>query len=101
MPRASHFVEAYAQDDEIAAAIGLPNAKRAERMSEWTPEREVLADIFDRLGTLVSVLMQVNGNKAPHLSTFPRPITATQRLIAADRRQKHDSLSARLYPDRG
>lgn len=98
LPRASHFVEAYAQDDEVAAVLGLPDGKRVERMSEWTPEREVGADIFDRLGTLISVEMQMNGNKNPRLKPYPRPVTATQRLMDSERKRQHDWLSERLYP---
>lgn len=101
MPRASHFVEAYADDDEIAAVIGLPEFERRERLSEWTPEREVLADLYDRVGELISVLMQVNGNKNPHFKPYRRPETATQRLMESDRHNKHASLMNRLYPDRG
>lgn len=71
---------------------------RKERLHEWTLEARILADIFDRLGTLTSVEMQMGGNKPPNLHGFPRPITATQRLAKAETRRKHDDLSARLYP---
>ena len=76
---------------------GTDQEPHRERLSEWTPEREVLAEAVDRLGALISVLMQVNGNKAPHLPPFPRPHLAAHRLAERQARDLHDRLHERLY----
>lgn len=97
LPRHSYFIEAYADDDEVAEAVGTSQGPRVERLSDWTPEREALAELVDRMGSLISVLMQVNGNKAPAIPAFPRPHLAAHRLAERETRALHDRLHERLY----
>lgn len=103
LPRDSQFVEAQAADEEFARAVlALPTSSAVPppRWSEWTPERQALVDIFDRLGDLIATLVATSGGRAPTIRRHPRPITAVDRLRDQVRMEKHRELVARVLPPR-
>lgn len=66
------------------------------RMSTWSPEMEVLAAVFDRLGSVIAAVVASGGNRPPDVQPFPRPITAAEQARSALRREKHQKLVKRL-----
>lgn len=72
-------------------------APREERWTEWTPEREMLTHIYDRLGTLIAATVGSRGGNAPQIPPYPRPKTAAHRVKAAQLRRIHDDLHSQLY----
>lgn len=101
LPRDSHYVEAAAQDDELAAYRRTPSGKAEMRVAEWSPEVAVLASVHDIVAQLLAVTYAANGNKPPKISPYPRPMTAQQRLEAVELRRKQDAVRQMLYPPRG
>lgn len=69
-------------------------------MEDWSPEREALADILDRLGNLVQAVIAAAGAKPPRVAPAPRPDTAVTRLRSQRRVERHHALVARVLPDR-
>lgn len=65
-------------------------------MSEWSPERELLAVVVDRLGDVLRALVAVNGGKPPRVPPYPRPTTAWQRARNREAMRSHEALVARL-----
>lgn len=98
LPRHSYFVEAYADDDEAAEAAGATPERRIERLSDWTPEREALAELYDLTAALLGVLLKVNGNEPPPMPAFPRPELAVHRLARRRQRALQDRIHDALYP---
>lgn len=82
----------------MAAVLADSPTEARERLSDWSPEREMLAAIFDRLGHLTSALIAVNGGKPPKVSAFPRPETAVQRHREMQRQKTHERLVSLLTP---
>jgi hypothetical protein len=90
LPRqGSHFGEALAQDDELAADViavrgdelgRLPRRAWQPPVSEWSLDRELLAALFDRIGELAA---KVHNQTAKHAirapKRYPRPVTAADR----------------------
>lgn len=68
------------------------------RVAQWSPEVAVLASVHDLLAHLVSVTYQVNGNKAPRVTPYPRPSTAAQRAQLAAKHETQDMFRRMLYP---
>lgn len=98
LPRNSAFVEVLANDETIAAAVdrAAPEDKARERLSEWSPEREMLVAIFDRLGSVIAALIAVNGGTPPKIPPYPRPVTALERVRHRQARTRHERLVDRL-----
>jgi hypothetical protein len=98
LPRHSFFIEAVSQDEELAEALAqsAPEEDPEERLSIWTPERELLAAVYDRLGSVIAALVAVNGGHPPDIIPFPRPVSAAQRARIKSRREDHARLVARL-----
>lgn len=103
LPRASHYVEALADDEDLArrTADTEPEAKPRARMSEWTAEREALADISDRLTDVIRAIVASTGNKPPNIPRSVRPVTAADRIRREHSKARHLSLVERLLPNRG
>ena len=95
LPRTSYFVEAISQDDELAESLPDSPAYR-ERTTTWTPEREALAGIYDRLGTLLATTIAASGGQPPDLPRFPVPETAAQRARTERGRRRHEQVVERL-----
>lgn len=99
LPTNSFFVELVADDDELANSMqsSASGEKQSEqRISTWSPEKEILVGIFDRLGTVVSATIAAAGAKPPDIKPYPRPQTAFQRADSNSVQQKHESLVKRL-----
>lgn len=89
-----------AADEELAEALaseeeGMP----VSRISQWTPELEAFAAIFDRLGVLVSATIGAAGVKPPEIQPYPRPTTAIERARENADLDRHESLAQRLLAD--
>jgi hypothetical protein len=70
------------------------------RVSEWSPERAALAEISDKLSTVIAAVIAAAGARPPNIRPTPRPRTAADRLRARRRVETHLSLVARVLPDR-
>lgn len=101
MPRDSAYIEALANDDEAAqvlAAIPEHETGKGPRLSEWSPERERLDAIYDRLGEVVQAVVGSNGGRPPKIRPAQRPSTAVDRARRQLAFKQHQSLVARLLP---
>lgn len=70
------------------------------RVSEWTSERAALAEISDKLSSLIAATIAAAGAKPPRLEPSARPKVAADRLRERRRVDAHLSLVARVIPDR-
>lgn len=97
LPAASHFGEAYANDEEVAALVAdAPDAPAWKpRLSDWTPELDELTRISDGIGQLSALYLQSHGQSV-RIPTRPRPVTAFDRARAATDEARHRSLVKRL-----
>ncbi|NAE18055.1 hypothetical protein [Enterococcus hirae] len=88
MPRNSHYIQAIADDRDAAQAYLDSNppeaAEHRERWVDWSPEREALQQVIDRLGAVVTTLISVNGHSAPHIEPGARPQSQVE-LMRAER----------------
>lgn len=101
LPRNSAYVEAQADDEELAALLlTLPESAQAprERFSEWSPEKDTLVAILDRLQALTAAVVASGGGKPGTFRPAERPEAAIQRLRRDQRRQRHRDLVARWKP---
>lgn len=71
---------------------------RGERVSDWGPEREGLAQIADAVYSLQRTLIAVNGTKPPVQKPVPRPETVFQLVRERFAREEYESIQDRLYP---
>lgn len=67
-------------------------------MSEYSPEFEMLANLYDRLGDLIQATIAAQGGKPPKVKPYPRPSTALDRVRERRRYDKHRRLVARVLP---
>lgn len=88
-----------ADDDELAMARVDDPPRTSALVSEWSPERESLASIYDVLAALYAVMVKINGGDPPTLQ-HPRPLTAWQRLEHRRHFEAHRDLVSRLLPGR-
>lgn len=104
LPRHSQFVEAMADDEEAAAAFldredqGDDAHQRGPRLSEYTPEREALDAILDRLAEVTNAIVASSGVRPHKAKPAQRPRTATDRLRARRARASHERLVALVLP---
>lgn len=91
-------MEAVAADEELARQLPEPAVEPVERWLDWSPEREALVLIADRLGELIRAQVAAAGGKPPRVAALPRPTTASQRIRHERRLQQHRSLVAQLLP---
>jgi hypothetical protein len=103
LPGHSAYAEALAADEELAAVV-LTHPRPAEafgpRVSEWTPERAAMAEISDKLSSLIAATIAAAGSRPPKLPPSPRPRVAADRLRERQRAAAHLSLVERVIPDR-
>lgn len=72
---------------------------RAPPVSEFTPDVEVTAALYDLVGALIKVVAQVNGaKKPPTVPRYPRPVTAFERARNRASRAEFDSIVAQMLP---
>ena len=94
------------QDEELAEAwlaqekAGGAPAEPRVRMSEWSPEREALANLVDLVNALIGVEIAVGGGKPGKREPTLRPVTAIQRLRERDALLNVDSMAARMLGGR-
>jgi hypothetical protein len=98
LPRNSPYIEAVANDDEVAASLVDEPSGSGPRMSEWSPEREATVDAVDRLGNVLQAIVAVAGVKPPSVTRMPRPDTAFDRELRRRRQQRHLDLVAMVLP---
>lgn len=101
LPVGSFYVEAQADDDEVARLlVNRPQEERVvpPRLSEWGPVREELVIVADRLGELIALFVSANGGGKVKLHPRPRPVTALDRARVDQRLAKHQALVERLIP---
>lgn len=99
LPRTARFRDALAQDEDLAASL-LAEGLSAGSMpiSEWSAEAAALAVIADRLWEVCNTIARVNGNKGAQLKPYPRPVTAFDRVRAAQRASDASAMEAKLWP---
>jgi hypothetical protein len=66
-----------------------------QRMSRFTSEVAILADLYDRVGLLIQATAGVKPSDVP---PYPRPVTAFQRARFNSNRAHHSDLVERLTP---
>jgi hypothetical protein len=86
LPADSAFVEAMTNDPDIAERVARgeiqvaepdPDTPKGPRISEWSPQMGMFAEMLDRLATLITVSMvQAGAKKPPKIPPAPRPVTA-------------------------
>lgn len=103
LPRDSAFMEAMADDDELADRMVRARGRTSEgktkpvrRMSDWSPTVEMLTAILDRLGELVQAVAALGGAKPGKLPRAPYPVTALDRARNRQRVETHTSVVARV-----
>lgn len=84
LPSYSAFIEASAQDDEVAEmyAEQEESGEYHPRLTEWTPERAELVAVKEAIQQLTAIVLNVAGSKADPPPLSPRPLTARDRLAA-------------------
>lgn len=70
------------------------------RVSDWSPERESLANIEDLLAAIQQTIVASAGVKPGTMRRADRPHTAHDRARARRRGNQHRRLVALLLPDR-
>jgi len=75
----------------------LPQVAR-ERVSEWSPIREGLAQVVDQLKAVQSAVIAAAGAKPPRVNPSPRPVTAVHRVKRAKAKRQHLELVSRVLP---
>lgn len=101
LPPDSHYAEAMLNDSEYAAAIiaaGLPEP--AERISQWSPVREALAQVIDALHIQTQTLVAVMGGTPRTVRAVDRPVTAIERAAGDDKRRRYEQLLAQILGPR-
>lgn len=102
LPRDSAFIEALAEDDELADRnVARPDngRRRTPPISEFTPDVELLAAVYDRLGNLITVVAATAGSKRPPKpKPWPRPVTAIERARHRRAKAEFDEIVALVTP---
>lgn len=100
LPRTSSYANALAQDDELAEmTFGQSGGSSATRpLTEWTPEVEVLAGVFDRLADVANFIVAGNGGKPTKVQPYPRPVTAFDRVKERQHIVLSDRAIAKAFP---
>lgn len=94
-------MQALADDDERARVIAERDRGRGSvpdpLLSEWSAEVDLLAQLTDRIGLLLSVYASAHGADLK-LPPIARPRTAMDRARDNWAREQHRKLTARLLP---
>jgi hypothetical protein len=93
-PRDSPVISAIADDPLYAKDVRSAPPK----LAQFSPERETLANIDDKLGSLIAVVVKGLGGKPPKIPPHPRPVTASARAEKAEARREHQDLVRQLLP---
>lgn len=94
-------MEAYSQDELIAEHLPEPeSSKPMRRMSEYSVEVEMLSTLVDRMSEMIQALLASRGVKPRRITPAPRPVTAYERIKKDRRKSQHESLVARLLPNK-
>lgn len=97
LPSYSFFNEARANDRELAEVLaGEPAPEYTERLSQWTPEMTMLAQVVDRLGSVINATVVMNGGKKLDIKPVPRPVTEIQLARERDTVTRHDQFVRRM-----
>lgn len=101
LPGTSLLAEAMATDPELAreAALADVEVSHAPRFRDWSPERDSLAAIYDRLGTVVQAVIAASGGKnakPPTMPPHPRPRGSAESARQARRKERHYELVNRF-----
>ena len=99
LPRTSHLRQAMATDVDLYRATGGPDRPRlkppAPPLTEYSPEVELLAAMFDRLGEVAAILARLGGSKRrARLRPWARPETAEQLHRRQQRREAFEHLES-------
>ncbi|MER7331661.1 MULTISPECIES: hypothetical protein [unclassified Micromonospora] len=103
LPRDSAFVEALTSDEQWARSVldnPPPENQPARRMSEWSPQLEMLTNLYDAVRENTRAVIASAGGKPGKVLPAPRPVTALERARRARRWEKHRSVVARVLPHR-
>lgn len=101
MPRDSAYVEALTSDEQWAQAVldnPAPEQKPSRRMSEWSPEMEMLTNLYDAVRENTRAVISSAGGKAGKIQPAPRPATALDTARRQRALKKHRSVVARVLP---
>lgn len=99
LPRASLYVEALSLDPALASPRDPHDkAKPVRRMSEWSPDVELLSVAADRLADVVNAVASLGRAKPHKVPAMPRPVTASDRITTQRRQRRHSRLVARVLP---
>lgn len=108
LPSNSRYAEAVADDDEAAEAFlksGIEQPTSASmRLSDWSAEVAEMRVIAERMATLVSAIVAVNGGTPPKFPPLPRPFTASDRVkrrLATEQHRRLVSMMIRSEPGEG
>jgi hypothetical protein len=102
LPRNSHYYQAISDDELFAEQVldaDTPSSQGTRLMTEWTPETEMLTNIYDRLGEQIAVALAVGGAKKPaRPKPMVRPKTAMDRVKRKRRERESAALKSKLLP---
>ncbi len=96
LPQNSAYGQAVADDEELAELATGRQGEWHPSIAEWSPEVELLAAVYDRLGDLLAVTVTARGKKPKLPKPWPRPRTAADRVRARKRKQTYDDIMAKL-----
>jgi len=96
LPPHSRFVAAVADDDEVAEQMDLDAPPKPPSLTEFDPTTRAIADLYDRVGTLIAAVIASTGKKPPKIQPYRRPKLAVDRVRERRRWAKHKQLAARL-----
>ena len=68
-------------------------------LAHWSPEVEILAALYDRMGDLINATIVASGGKSQKVKPWPAPVLASHRVDAARRRASVDDMVSQLWPE--
>lgn len=88
-------------DPDIAEQlIEMDDVEHREFVSEWSPEREALAQVIDAVHAVAANVIAAAGAKPPRLQPAPRPKTMVDEIRDRRALAAYRSLEARIVrPD--
>lgn len=95
-------MQALSDDDEWAEKVladPQPERPPSVRMADWSPELEMLTNLFDAVRELTRVVAMGAGAKPKKVKPAPRPRTALDRVRARHRKTQHSRLVSILLPN--
>lgn len=105
LPRASHYQEAVVGDEEHVRMLVEASERSGQkpptgpRMSDWTPDHEVLVGILDAVRALTVTTVRMNlpkGKPGPKFEPSERPRTAFDKIRHQVKQARHDALADRV-----